>query len=111
MKKTILIALTTAILIYCSGLVFTYYSNIKFKERVAFYDKDNNGVIENQELTKDAQETAKQIGKHKTIDQATIMLIPVALIFGLFGGGMYYLFRKIKYINNNEIDYKKQYQH
>ena len=45
--------------------------------------------------------------KRKTTDQAYIMLIPVSLIFGLFTGGMAYLFRKIKSINDNEIDYQK----
>ena len=108
MNRTLKIGLIAAILVYGCGLLYTYYSNNKFVEQVAFYDTNKNGLIDKDEINKNSLATAKQMVKRKTTDQAYIMLIPVSLIFGLFTGGMAYLFRKIKSINNNEIDYQKQ---
>ncbi len=108
MSRTLKVGIIVALIIYGSGLAYTYYSNIKFEERVAFYDTDNNGLIDGKEINKNSAPTARQITKRKTVNQGFIMLIPVALIFGLFGSGISYLFRKMKYINDNEIDYRKQ---
>ena len=108
MNKTLKVGIIAAIIVYACGLLYTYYDNIKFEERIAFYDIDKNGLIDNKEITKNSIATVKQMAKRKTTKQAFIMLIPISLIFGLFTGGASYLFRKIKYINDNEIDYRKR---
>ena len=107
MSRTLKIGIIAALLVYACGAVYTYYSNIKFEERVAFYDTDKNGLIDNKEITKNSIATAKQLAKRKTTKQAFLMLIPMSLIFGLFAGGISFLFRKMKYIDKNEIDYGK----
>ena len=108
MSRTLKVGIITVLLVYGCGLLYTYYSNIKFEERVAFYDKDNNGIIDSKEINKDSIATVRQMAKRKTIVQAFVMLIPVSLLFGLFAGGISYLFKKIKNINDNEIDYRKR---
>lgn len=107
MNRTLKIGIIAALLVYGCGLLYTYYSNIKFEERVAFYDIDKNGLIDNKEITKNSIATVRQMAKRKTTQQAFIMLIPLSLIFGLFAGGISFLFRKMKYIDANEIDYRK----
>lgn len=108
MNRILKIGLITTLLIYGCGMLYIYYSTIKFEERVAFFDTNKNGLIDNDEITKESRETAIQMSKRKTTNQAFIMLIPVSILFGFFASGMTYLFRKIKTINDNEIDYRKQ---
>ena len=108
MSTVLKIALLAALLVYIGGLTFTYYSNIQFQQKVNAFDLDNNGLIDNEELTKDAIVIARQQAKRKTTKQAVIVLIPVALVIGLIVYGIAFLFRKIKSINDNEILYKNK---
>jgi len=108
MNRTLKIGLIATLIVYGCGMLYTYYSNIKFEERVTFFDKNQNGLIDNNEITKDSREIVTQMSKRKTTNQALIMLIPVSIILGLFCGGIAYLFRKIKSINDNEINYQNR---
>ena len=88
MNRTLKIGLIATLIVYGCGMLYTYYSNIKFEERVTFFDKNQNGLIDNNEITKDSREIVTQMSKRKTTNQALIMLIPVSIILGLFCGGM-----------------------
>ncbi|MGB1211267.1 MAG: hypothetical protein ACPG41_07570 [Lacinutrix venerupis] len=107
MNRILKVGIITTILIYCCGLSYAYYSNNKFKEQVAFYDKDNNGIIDNKEINESSIAIVKQMSKRKTTEQAVVMLIPVALIFGLFAAGATFLLKKMKRIDREEINYQK----
>lgn len=108
MSDILKIGLIAVLLVYTGGMVFTYYSNVKFEKKVALFDLDKNGLIDNEEINKASIETARQQAKRKTTKQGAIVLIPVSLIIGLFVYGMAYLFIKIKRINDNEILYKNR---
>ena len=108
MSRTLKIGIVATLIVYGCGMLYTYYSNIKFEQRIAYFDKDKNGLIEGKEITRDSVVTVNQLTKRKTTEQAMIMLIPVSLIFGLFAGGAAFLFRKMKDIDDNEITYQKR---
>ncbi|WP_034059913.1 hypothetical protein [Lacinutrix jangbogonensis] len=110
MSKTLKIAIIATLLVYSCGMLYTYYSNIKFDDRVAFYDTDKNGIIDGKEITKNSAATAKQQTTRKTTKQGAIVLIPFSIIIGCFTYGITFLFRKIKSIDDNEIDYSKRKQ-
>lgn len=106
MSKILKIALITIVLVYISGMAFTYYSNSQFQQKINTFDLDKNGLIDNQEITRESSIIIKQNVKRKTTKQAAIVLIPVSLIIGLIVYSIAFLFRKIKRINNNEILFK-----
>lgn len=108
MSKIIKIGLIATLLIYIGGLTFTYYSNKQFNEKLEIFDLNKNGLIDKNETNKESLETAIQQATRKTTKQGAVVLIPVSLIIGLFIFGMAYLFKKIKTIDDNEIDYRKR---
>jgi hypothetical protein len=105
MNKTLKIGILVTLVVYCFGILYTNYSNIKFNERVAVYDLDTNGIIDNKEIAKAPEVIALQIANRKTTKQAVIMLIPVSLLLGFLVGSLVYFLKKIKTINDNEINY------
>ncbi|WP_452223737.1 hypothetical protein [Lacinutrix chionoecetis] len=108
MIKAFKIGLIATVIIYVCGLSFSYYTNNKFNSQFQQLDRDKNGVLNGDEKTKASSLFIKQMETRKTTKQAMIVLIPVSLIIGLFVFGMTILFSKIKRINDNEIDYRKQ---
>jgi len=106
MIKNFKIGLIAAFLVYGCGMAFSYYSNTQFKQKVDAFDLDKNGFIDNEEITEESKIVVLQMAKRKTTDQAMILLIPFSLIMGFFVFGMVYLFRKIRFINDNEILYR-----
>ena len=108
MNRTLKIGLIAALLVYGLGLAFTYYTNDKIDKQFEQFDIDKNGEINGEEITKDSSLFLFQLESRKTTQQAFIMLIPVALIIGLFVGGIAYLFKKMKTIDANEINYRKK---
>lgn len=105
MKKALKIGVLVMVLVYISGLGYTYYSNNKFDQQFEFYDSDKNGVIDGDEITRESKLFLNQTASRKTTNQAVIILIPIAVFFGIVSFGMTILFSKMKNINDNEIHY------
>ncbi len=103
MNRTLKAGLIATLIIYVCGLSFTYFTNEKFNQQFDQFDKDENGIIDGLEKTKESQVFLRQMSKRKTTGQAVIMLIPVSIILGLFIAGIVYLFRKIKIINSKNL--------
>ena len=103
MKKPLIIAIITTIIIYGLGLSYLYYSNEQYKEVVAFYDVDKNGVIDNNEINQNSKIIINQGAKRKTTKQGAIILIPFSLVIGGIAFAVTSLFGKMKTINDNEI--------
>lgn len=106
MSKIFKIAVIATLLVYSSGLAYTYYSNKQFQQQIAVYDSNKNGVIDANEIAKTPTIIVKQQAKRKTTQQGALVLIPVALIIGLFVYGIAFLFRKIKLTNDQATFYK-----
>lgn len=106
MIKNFKIVLIAASLVYACGIAFSYYYNTQFKQKVDAFDLDKNGFINNEEITEESKSVVLEMAKRKTTDQTVILLIPFSLIIGFFVFGIAYLFRKIRFINDNEILYR-----
>ena len=110
MKKAIIIAIVTSVIIYGLGLAYLYYSNESYEQEFALYDVNKNGVIDKEELTLESQNITAQGAKRKTIKEGAIVLIPFSLFIGAFAFAVTFLFGKIKTINDNEIIKSKSKQ-
>jgi hypothetical protein len=103
MKKAIIVSLITTVIIYGLGLTYLYYSNEQYKQDLAFYDVNKNGVIDKDEINQNSKIIAQQGAKRKTTNQGALILIPFSLIIGGIAFAITSLFKKIKTINDNEI--------
>lgn len=103
MKKAIIVATLTSLIIYGLGLAYLYYSNQEYEKAVAFYDVNKNGLIDNDEINLNSKIIVSQGAKRKTTKQGAILLIPFSLVIGGIAFAVTSLFRKIKNINDNEI--------
>ena len=106
MSKEIKIGLIATLLVYVLGVAYTYYSNQKFTQQFELFDVDKNGTINNNEKSKQAQLYLSQMAKRKTTKQGVVILIPVALIIGFICFAIAILFKKMKTIDDNEINYQ-----
>ncbi|MDO6598275.1 hypothetical protein Q4512_15230 [Oceanihabitans sp. 2_MG-2023] len=106
MSNTIKTGLIATLMIYVLGVTFTYYSNQKFHLQFEKFDIDKNGSIDANEMSEQAEFYLIQKEKRKTTKQAIIILIPVAIIIGFICFAIAVLFKKMKTIDTNEINYQ-----
>ncbi|WP_452231504.1 hypothetical protein [Lacinutrix sp. MEBiC02595] len=106
MNKAIKIGLIATIIVYAIGVSYTYYSNQKFNQQFEHLDVDKDGVLNSDEKTKTSKVFLNALEKRKTTNEALIILIPVSLFIGVICFGITILFKKMKTIDTNEINYQ-----
>jgi len=81
--KILKISLLTSLVLYLLGNALTFYRYNSVMEKVNSFDTDQNGFIDDEEITIEAKKAVHEASRSRHPKLAPIIIIPYALIFGL----------------------------